>query len=36
MIYASEGRADFLDDALGAIRRVAAAERAPTRHPDRD
>lgn len=36
MIYASEGRADFLDDALGAIRRVAAAERAPTRHSDRD
>lgn len=29
MIYAAEGRADFLDDALDAIRRGAAAEHAP-------
>ena len=28
MIYAAEGRADFLDDALDAIRRVAAGEHA--------
>ncbi|HEX6120247.1 MAG TPA: LysR family transcriptional regulator [Dongiaceae bacterium] len=36
MIYASEGRADFLNDALEAIRRVAATERAPARTSDRD
>ena len=29
MIYAAEGRADFLDEALDAIRRGAAAEHAP-------
>jgi DNA-binding transcriptional LysR family regulator len=35
MVYASEGRADFLDDALDAIRRVAAMEHAlePARVP---
>jgi DNA-binding transcriptional LysR family regulator len=33
MVYASEGRADFLDDALDAIRRGAATEHAPTDAP---
>jgi hypothetical protein len=33
MIYASEGRPDFLDDALDAIRRGAAGEHAPADAP---